>query len=158
VIIYVKRDISTISKGVVAHGVNCQGVMGSGVAASLRSAYPQIFTTYKKICDDYENNPNWMMLGLVDIVEVSGEFEDELLIVNCFTQERYGRDGKVYADAKAVFKSLDQAIELADGLALPFFMPKIGCGLGGLSWEHDVEVIVEALSVKHRINVHVCTI
>lgn len=156
-IIYQTKDVSTVERGIVAHGVNCQGVMGSGVAAALRRKYPQIYHVYKLICDMYTKNPDWM-LGMIDVVDVKSEHEDELLIVNCFTQEHYGRDGKKYANAAAVESSINSCLVLAQGLGLPFYMPQIGCGLGGLSWETEIEPIVAALSDKHKIDVHVCTL
>lgn len=154
-ITYIKQDIATIKRGVIAHGVNCRGVMGSGVAKSLRDAYPQVFTTYKQKCDVEAKHPDWM-LGLIDIVIINGLVGEELLIVNCFTQDNYGRDNKVYADADAVRASLDKAIQLAAGLSLPFYMPKIGCGLGGLVWDDDIEAVVAGLSVKHNHDIFVC--
>lgn len=156
-ITYVNKDITTVERGIVAHGVNCQGVMGSGVAAALRRKYPQIFTVYKLICDMYTKNPDWM-LGLVDIVDINRGLDPDLFIVNCFTQERYGRDGQKYADLDAVASSLERCFGLAQGLALPLFIPKIGCGLGGLSWETEVEPVVQKLADKYGMVVHVCTL
>lgn len=159
-IIYLDKDIAKIKRGVVAHGVNCQGVMGSGVALALRSAYPRIFNTYKTQCDYSKSTALGTagLLGTVDIVEANDdEFGDELIIVNCFTQNYYGRDNKRYADINAISTSLSQAVKLAVGLGLPFYMPKIGCGLGGLSWEEEVLPLVDMLSANHNININVCT-
>lgn len=154
---YIQQDISTITRGVVAHGVNCQGVMGSGVAAALRRKYPQIFTVYKLICDMHTKNPEWM-LGMVDVVDINRGVDPDLFIVNCFTQERYGRDGQKYANLDAVAGSLERCFGLAQGFALPLFVPKIGCGLGGLSWENEVEPVVQKLADKYGMVVHVCTL
>lgn len=152
---YLKKDVTTIDTGVVAHGVNCQGVMGSGVAGALRRKYPQIFTRYHNICQLYATTPDWM-LGLVDFVEISGESEPLLMIANCFTQENYGRDGKRYASVDAVRSAIDHAVELAKASGVPFYMPKIGCGLGGLSWENEVEPIIQEISEKHSVIIYVC--
>lgn len=46
---YIVMDITTATRGIVVHGVNCQGVMGSGVALAIRTKWPQIFESYKKI-------------------------------------------------------------------------------------------------------------
>lgn len=151
---YLKKDITTVEVGVIAHGVNCQGVMGSGVAGALRRKYPQIFTRYKNICDLYTKTPDWM-LGMIDLVDIGGD-EAMLIVANCFTQENYGRDGKRYASADAVKKSINSAVQVAIAAGVPFYMPKIGCGLGGLSWETEVEPIIQEISDKHSVTIYVC--
>lgn len=150
---YVKQDVASIHRGVVAHGVNCKGVMGSGVAAALRGAYPKIFVRYKQLCDMYDHEPGWL-LGTVDFVDV--RHDQDLVIANCFTQASFGRTGGPYADAHSVEASIRSTMHLAKELGLPFYMPKIGCGLGGLSWEKDVECIVQKLSTELGIDVNVC--
>jgi len=42
----IKKDVTTVTKGVVAHGVNCQGAMGSGVAGAIRRKWPSVFIEY----------------------------------------------------------------------------------------------------------------
>lgn len=152
---YLKRDVTDIETGVIAHGVNCQGVMGSGVAGALRRKYPHIFTAYKNMCDLYVKNPDWI-LGLVDLVDVKSESEPLLLVANCFTQENYGRDGTRYASVEAVRTSVDMAVRVAISAGVPFYMPKIGCGLGGLSWENEIEPIVEGIANEYNTTIYVC--
>ncbi len=152
---YIKKDVCDIETGVVAHGVNCQGVMGSGVAGALRRKYPHIFTRYKNICDLCSPRTE-QVLGMVDAVDVRGESEPILIVVNCFTQDHYGRDSKRYANAEAVKRSVDSAVLIALGLGLPFYMPKIGCGLGGLDWETEVEPVVQEIVDKYNTTIYVC--
>ena len=39
------------------------------------------------------------------------------------------------------------------------YMPKIGCGLGGLSWTHAVKPLVSRLAVYYQdVNIFVCDI
>lgn len=154
---YLKKDITTVTEGVIAHGVNCKGAMGSGVAGALRRKYPQIFTRYSNICEMYAKNSDWM-LGMVDVVEVCTENEPILLVANCFTQDNYGREGKRYADPDAVKRSIITAVQVATGLAVPFYMPKIGCGLGGLSWEAEIEPIIQNISDAYNTTIYVCDI
>lgn len=154
---YLKKDISTIDRGVVAHGTNCCGVMGSGVAKALRDKYPTIFNLYKMMCDTHMST-HIELLGKVCFVDVGLEVtpNTELIIANCFTQESYGRDGKRYADLHAVRTSVGLSTALAVELGLPFYMPKIGCGLGGLSWENEVAPIVGDIADKYNTTIYVC--
>ena len=36
---------------IICHQVNCQGVMGSGIAKQVREKYPNVYNSYKKACD-----------------------------------------------------------------------------------------------------------
>lgn len=146
---YINKDITTVVMGVIAHGVNCQGKMGSGVAKALRAKWPVIYETYSLLP---KGKP---MLGRSNLVRVGPR--DELFVVNCYTQLFYGYGGGKYADPKAIDTSLWDAYMWADYYHLPLYMPKIGAGLGGLDWEKDVEPIVEhADTTWSRVDTYVC--
>lgn len=138
---FIKRDVCNVERGIVAQGVNCQGVMGSGVAKVLRAKDERIFEQYKQVCDLHADD-RAQMLGMVHIVDI-GPIEGELYVANCFTQEYYGKDGKVYASLNAVKESLLAVLEAAVGMQLPVYMPRIGCGLGGLDWDTEVGPALE---------------
>jgi O-acetyl-ADP-ribose deacetylase (regulator of RNase III) len=143
---YLERtiDVRDIKEGWILHGVNCKGVMGSGIAKVLRDKYPGIYKEYKALCDarGVDN------LGLVDVVAINSSV---LLVINCFTQASFGYNKTIkYADQNAIRNCFDI---LVDGLyyiyqttsgMLPetIYLPRIGCGLGGLDWETEVEPIV----------------
>ena len=143
---YLNQDITTVNSGIIAHGVNCQGVMGSGVAKTIRNKWPIVYTEYMKQPMSKE------MLGHINMVYIA----DDLFVANCFTQEFYGREKKKYADIDAVSKCLEECVFFSKTLALPLYMPKIGCGLGGLDWDQDVKLIVYNLA--QSVNINVCEI
>ena len=141
-----KDDITkVVSKGLIIHGVNCQGVMGSGVAKAIKEKWPNVYTEFKR------NSKGPEMLGKVQIVAV----EPGLYVGNAYTQEYYGRDGQRYASLEAVETCLDRAMRYAYNNQLEFSMPKIGCGLGGLDWDTEVLPVVAELSSKHNTPVYV---
>lgn len=152
---YIIQNVAEVQHGVVAHGVNCRGVMGSGVAGALRKKYQNIFPPYKKLCDQYSNNPSHL-LGKVNFVSISDNWQSaeppQLIVANCFTQLNFGSDGLVYADIDAITHALDRVFHMASMYSLPVYMPKIGCGLGGLSWENDVLPVTK--SAWKRYNEH----
>lgn len=148
----IDKDITTVERGIVAHGCNCQGVMGSGVAKAIRSKWPKAYTTYSKHVSERSTDRGANLLGTVQLVEVG----DGLFVANLFTQQFYGRDGKKYANIDAIKAALRIAMEVSAGFNLPLYMPLIGCGLGGLSWEHDIEPIVASLSDDIGVDVYVC--
>jgi O-acetyl-ADP-ribose deacetylase (regulator of RNase III) len=147
---YITQDITSVDVGIVAHGVNCQRAMGSGVAKAIKQRWPAIYEAYM-------NDPHGKgieLLGRAQIVEI-----DELLYVaNCYTQLYYGGDGKKYANIDAVRTSLTEVMRFATEKNLPVFLPRIGCGLGGLKW-NDVEAVIATLEEEFPlVQVTICDI
>lgn len=152
---YLKKDITTVDRGIIAHGCNAQGVMGSGVARFLRDKYPQIFPVYQKMCEVASiKKREDALLGMVDFVQVG----PDLVVANCFTQHLYGRDDGKYARPDAILMSLQRVYARAQvSNTLPVYLPKIGAGLGGLDWETEVEPIVESLAALNpNVDTYVC--
>lgn len=50
----VNGDIFQSDADVIVHQVNCQGVMGSGVARQVREKYPYVFQKYQELCSRYK--------------------------------------------------------------------------------------------------------
>lgn len=128
---YRKLDLTTVTRGIIAHGVNCQKKMGSGVAASIKKRWPASYEAYMEL------KP---VLGEVDLVDIA----KDLWVANCYTQRYYGYDKKKYACLKAIESCLMAVATHAHRLGQPVYMPKIGCGLGGLGWD-DVKLILETI-------------
>lgn len=147
--LYLKKDVTDVGLGIVAHGVNCQHAMGSGVAGAIRKKWPVVY-------DRFMAAPKGKtMLGTVDLIAVTTD--DSLFVANCYTQQFYGYGGGRYADPEAVKKAMQTTFRLADSLTLPLYMPKIGCGLGGLDWEADVLPIINYQTETYpRVEVFIC--
>src|SRR5437660_8061005 len=47
---YVKGDIFDSKAQVIVNTVNCQGVMGKGLALIFKQKYPEMFTVYEREC------------------------------------------------------------------------------------------------------------
>ncbi len=121
-------DITTVeAPAIIMHGVNCQNKMGNGVAKAL-------FTKWPKVKSRYHAFPN-KRLGMTQPIQV----EPKLWVINCFTQEMYGYDGKVYASPSAIEACILAVQTFAKMKGIEkIYSPKIGCGLGGLSWNATV--------------------
>lgn len=141
-ITYIKHNVVHTTRGVVAQGVNCQGKMNSGVAKDIRATWPRAYERYMAVCDAVENKRD--LLGLAHCINV-GDEANELFVANCFTQEYYGYDNKAYADIQAVEDSLRYAVSFSVGAKLPLYLPRIGCGLGGLDWDIQVGPALERI-------------
>lgn len=135
---HARRDLFETRHGVILHGCNCAGGFGSGVAGQMKKKYPQVAEAF------YSVNPDPASLGTIQIVKIN----DVLTVVNGFTQVTMGLVKKRYADPLAIQSVLNKTLQYAIGANLDIFMPKIGCGLAGLSWELDVEPIVDTIARK----------
>jgi len=121
--------------------------MGSGVARALYMQWPIVKAEYHK--------RGSMVLGDTQFVEV----EPGLVVVNCFTQEYYGRDGERYASPHALKEALTLvAYEACDRDLDAVYIPRIGCGLGGLDWEEDVVPVLLEIEKYLRLNFVVCDV
>lgn len=127
-----KRDITTVERGIIAHGVNCQKAMGSGVAGAIKAKWPQVYEKFMKTSPD---------LGKIDLIDI----DDDLIIVNCYTQMFYGKDGQRYANLPAIKVCLHDLMGVGIVMGLPIYIPKIGCGLGGLKWDEEVYPVLKTV-------------
>lgn len=144
---YRKGNLLDVNEGIIAHGVNCQGVMGSGVAKAIRDMYPLVYTRYKKHVD------SWMegfgnsagLLGQVhfcSVVEPIPETGPILVVANCFTQDLYGTDRRHvnYEAVAQCFRILNKRFMLYGDV---LHIPKIGAGLAGGDW-NVISAIIES--------------
>jgi O-acetyl-ADP-ribose deacetylase (regulator of RNase III) len=140
----VKGDLLDMKRGILGHQVNCQGVMGSGVALQIKNMYPLAFTEYKSLVDEYvEEGEEWRkyLLGQVNGVKVS----DDLYIANMFGQLRYGSDGGKYTSEEALFRCFKTVRKTAEKLDLPVYLPyMIGGYRGGGDWRLIEDYLLEA--------------
>ena len=152
-LIEIKGDITDTDCTVIAHGVNCQGVMGSGVAKALYEKWPAVKERYLDVFTnvnagvDGEN-----LLGYMDDAEVEkGKF-----VINCFTQQYYGYDGKKYLSYDALEEAMTtlhlccKSLYKVDEIAIP----KIGCGLAGGDWQIVKAILNKVFPEDFKVKVY----
>lgn len=125
--------------GIVAHGVNCSGGFGSGIAGQIAKQYPRVRQMYMK---KYEKD-KWL---LGDIQYVAADIVDNKVVINCATQQTYGRNPRNqpngrYCDYEAIRRVMARLNVLLKGIDIKLAMPYIGCGLAGGDWL-EVETII----------------
>lgn len=143
----INKDITTVTEGVILHGVNCQHRMGSGVAKAIYTKWPKVREYYMAL----KTHP----LGFPQTVCIES---GKLYVINGHTQEFYGYDGKVYADIQAIVNCVQSTIALASNLELPIYIPMIGSGLGGLDWDNEVRPAIESVEKELNYEVNACII
>lgn len=151
---HIKGDIFTSAADAILHQVNCQGVMGAGLAKQIKEKFPVVFKYYKALCDDDKRmrartcSTKSYLLGRAQVCYkedyLVGQVEDNQVIVNLFAQDKYGRDGRCYTDYEALKKCLEYVNERFWGktVAIPYLM---GCGLAGGDWNVVSKIIENTL-------------
>lgn len=139
-------DLLSVKRGILVHGCNAQGVMGSGVAKAVRAAYPEAFMAYRKA---YEQG----RLKLGTVIWAKIQQAEPLAIANAITQEFYGRDpARRYVDYEAVRQAFTRIGVIAREHQLPVHYPKIGAGLGNGDWTVISQILEETLTgVEHTL-------
>lgn len=106
----------------LAHGVNCKGVMGSGIAPFFKKQNPVMFNHYKALCFKGTLKP-----GLV----FPWKTGDGKWIYNLATQNHPGP----HATLGWVQQSLEgMRLHAETHRVLSIAVPRIGAGIGGLDW------------------------
>ena len=125
------------------HVVNCQGVMGSGIAREIRERVPSAYENYR----EYYTSNN-LKLGV--IIQSN---PNEPWVINMAAQEFYGSAGKRYLNYGALAKCFEEVnLERLDPrpVIVPYLM---GCDRAGGDWE-----IVEEMLDFYFSEVIVCAL
>jgi len=118
-----------------AHGCNCAGAMGKGIAVQFKERYPEMYKEYKALCKS----------GKFTLGSVFEYNSGDGYIFNLGTQVSW----TTRASLEAVEEAIDKMLSIASTLKIDkIALPKIGAGLGGLNWD-DVKTVIETLAVKH---------
>ena len=135
----VRGDLLNTDADIICHQVNCQGVMGAGLAKQIADRWPYVKKEYIKFCNAADDKHS--LLGEICMVAANGghQKKDDPVIANIFGQEYYGRSG-VYTDNTALMHALKKLNTYCRGktLAFPY---GFGCGLAGGDW-YDVEQLL----------------
>jgi O-acetyl-ADP-ribose deacetylase (regulator of RNase III) len=136
---YLTSDITETELEYIAHGVNCQNTMKSGVALALFTKWSDVKTEYHKYFEKSYNHGKqpYEYLGSVQKVEVENK-----TIFNLFTQETYGYDGVRRVNYSAVASTIKN---LRNYGVKRLAIPKIGCGLAGGNWTFMEQLINDAV-------------
>ena len=143
---------------VITHGCNCFCTMGAGIAPQMAKAFGcdkfkmeapeyrgdinKLGTIDYQIQEVYENKPISLLGSTHNVRDFGGK---ELIVVNSYTQYRYGRnhaDGdKTPVDYEAILMCMRKINNNFRGKTIG--LPMIGAGLAGGDWNR-IEKIIES--------------
>lgn len=136
-------NLFDVKSGIIVHGCNALGVMGSGVAKTVRELYPKAYEEYKAECDKYSETPEALM-GKVIFVEVA----EGLIIANAITQLNFGTH-KRQVNYEAVYRCFEYIRDNTKGMTVHY--PLIGAGLGSGNWKIISTIIEETLIGENHV-------
>jgi O-acetyl-ADP-ribose deacetylase (regulator of RNase III) len=121
----------------IAHGCNCAGAMGKGIAVEFRRRFPAMYEEYRARCADGR-------FGLGDVFAWSA---DGRTVFNLGTQKTWRTKAKL-ADVEMALRAMVKLAE-RDGVT-EIGLPRIGAGLGALPWA-DVRSVIERIGAQTRL-------
>lgn len=131
-----------VTEGIIVHGCNSLGIMGSGFAKEVKERFPKAFEEYEYYCNINSGDPA-SLLGTVVWVPVT----PSLYIANAITQLKFGT-GKRQVNYEAVYNAFENVAEKVKNTfngEMHVHYPMIGAGLGGGNWDIINEIIFHNL-------------
>jgi len=135
------RDILTVKENsIICHQVNCQKIMGAGLAKALSHKFPNLYQEYV----DFSDKHTMSMLGSTQIVTVSAR--NNLHVANVFGQFGIG-SSRIQTNYNAVEQAMNSLRNKSQEIGLYdwqiYFPYKMGCGLAGGTWPIYKAIIKE---------------
>lgn len=128
----------------IAHGVNCVGVMGAGVALPFKLRFPNMFYTYRALCE----------MKQLKVGEVHAWQENGVRGYNLATQYQPGAN----ASLVGIRLSLTRAMSHAKNNGMKnIAIPRIGCGIGGLKYPEVRRELEACVRANPRVDLIVVT-
>lgn len=139
--------LAHVHSGIIIHGCNAMGVMGSGFAAQVKEKWPKVFNEYSHKKRNYGLN-----VGEINFTRVEPMEDNMLMIVNAITQKDYGRDkDKVYVDYDGVARAFRRTSDLCREYGIgDMHFPMIGAGLANGDWGKIQEIIESSVNTGIR--------
>lgn len=145
-VFYHNGDILNIPNGIICQQVNCQGVMGTGLAKEIYQKYPIVKTSYLEFCKQTPINKRFGEFQIIDI-------NQKLKVANIFSQYNYGTTQKT-EENYTFYTVLVDCIEKICQIYYPWtiFIPwRIGCDLPGGNWNNDIKPMLEKLNLANLV-------
>lgn len=142
---FINCNLLDANENIIVHQVNCQGVMGSGIALQIKKKWPSVYKDYIKnfVGDGWENVS---MLGRISATQIG----ERKYVVNLYSQLKYGSNRR-HTDYEAIYTALESlaahAYSLNYSVAIPY---KLGSDRGGANWEiiyKMIEVLFKDIKV-----------
>jgi len=143
-----KGDLLNCHENIIGHQVNCQGIMGAGLALFIKKKYPNVFEEYKLDCQILKRERT--LMGRCQLVEVDMQNK---WVANLFGQFQIGKEIKQTEEVHlrtALEKLKEFAKEMNVTVALPY---QLGSGLAGGDWK-EIRQIIEEVFFDYYVTIY----
>jgi len=144
--IHIKGDAlklfkESITHTALIHQVNCQGVMGSGIAKQIKEHYPTHFKDYIDYCEMAEASA---LLGDCIWTPIGNDPFMLQIVAGAFAQYQFGHNHR-HTNYAALTKSICAIIDQLPPVdEFSLIIPKyLGCGLGGGDWSIIKQILLD---------------
>lgn len=149
-------DLFDVDCDFIAHQVNCQGVMGAGLAKDIRARYPKVYDKYRSICSTYDKHSLLGKSFICDrVISVFGQYTyASMHSMSTFgTYTNLYPQNIVYTDYTALeqaFTAIHNRLPIDKSIALPY---KFGCGLANGNWHTVYKLICKCFANR---TIYIC--
>lgn len=152
-IILFKGDLLQFPAEVHVNAVNTVGIMGKGIALQFKQKYPQMFSMYQSVCNDYFTRGGMIFPYKTNLITPK-------YILNFATKERWQDDSKY----EYIERGLKDTFTWCYRNSIKsIVMPLLGCANGKLN-KYKVLFLIQKwyiyMSLKYqldfRLNCYVC--
>lgn len=140
----VEGDLFEAKAEVLVNAVNCDGVMGKGIAKTFKDRYPQMFWEYREACLKGKLQPGGIWTWANPDYLVFPAY-----ILNMTTKRHWHdksrREWVTHGLCHPAYRVKELGVKTVA-------MPAVGCGLGGLRWQ-DMEPHIHRI-LGHMLGDH----
>jgi O-acetyl-ADP-ribose deacetylase (regulator of RNase III) len=140
---YLEGDIFSTKTQVLVNTVNCQGVMGKGLALEFRKRFPQMYEEYKQQCKEGR-----ITIGSLHLYKQAPRY----WILNFPTKNHWRNKSNLDYIERGL---LEFRKKYAEWSISSIAFPKLGCQLGGLDWDQVKPIMEKHLSDLPGLRVEV---
>lgn len=153
----VNGDLLKADLPVIAHQTNCLGVMGAGIAKSIKNKWNNVFIQYKNLCTNVIDKHN--LLGKIQLCATNDT--PIKYIVNLFGEYSFIKSVAPYENRHTDYNALRNALTMLkeklvflsfDKVGIPY---KLGCGLAGGDWDGVVYPMLQEIFNDNTITLYI---
>ena len=153
----VNGDLFKSDLPIIAHQTNCLGVMGAGIAKSIKNKWNNVFIQYKNLCTNVIDKHN--LLGKIQLCATNDT--PIKYIVNLFGEYSFTKSVTPYENRHTDYNALRNALTVLkeklvflgfDKVGIPY---KLGCGLAGGDWEGVVYPMLQEIFNDNTITLYI---
>jgi O-acetyl-ADP-ribose deacetylase (regulator of RNase III) len=144
---YITGSIFDSTAHCLVNPVNCVGVMGKGLALEFKHRYPEAYHFYVNACKEHE-----LAVGRIAFYAMKKRPDHCICL---FPTKQHWLD---LSTMTILDKSFQEFLKYAPQMNVKTVaFPKVGCGLGGLNFEHQVRPLFEKyfMDGKYEVEVYV---